>query len=157
MRKVERANRMSNTNKSLLAEFPVSITLPVEWGQMDAFGHVNNTVYFRYFESARIAYFEKAGILAYMQEHGIGPILRDTQCRFRIPLAYPDTVDIGARVLGISGDRFEMGYRVVSHKATAVAADGSGTAVWLNYKNSAKTPVPPELTAEINRLEGKQV
>ncbi|MCB0148997.1 MAG: acyl-CoA thioesterase, partial [Caldilineaceae bacterium] len=50
----------------LLAGYPVVIEIPVAWGEMDAFQHVNNIVYFRYFESGRIAYFERAGMMNLM-------------------------------------------------------------------------------------------
>lgn len=151
------ASMSNHESEQLLEDFPVRISLPVEWGQMDAFGHVNNTVYFRYFESARIAYFEKAEILTYMETHAIGPILRDTQCRFRIPLSYPDTVTVGACISKIDGDRFEMDYKVVSSKAATVAAEGTATVVWLNYNDSSKTALPPEIRAAISRLEGRPV
>lgn len=131
----------------------MTICLPVEWGQMDAFGHVNNTVYFRYFESARIAYFEQTGMLAFMQTHGIGPILGHTQCRFKIPLTHPDTVDVGARVTELGDDRFEMAYRVGSRQADAVAAEGTGTIVCVDYKTGKKTALPAELRSAIEALE----
>jgi len=67
------------------------IQITVAWGEMDAFQHVNNVVYFKYFESARINYFEETGINAHMQTTGVGPILGNTQCRFKAPLTYPDT------------------------------------------------------------------
>ena len=56
-----------------LAGYPVIIEIPVAWGEMDAFQHVNNIVYFRYFESARITYFERTGLIAYMEQTGSGP------------------------------------------------------------------------------------
>ena len=59
----------------LLGSFPVVVAIPVAWGDMDAFQHVNNTVYFRYFESARIAYFERLEFMELMQATGVGPIL----------------------------------------------------------------------------------
>ncbi len=65
-----------NALESLEAEFPVVLAIPVAWGDMDAMGHVNNTVYLRYFESARIAYFERVGFLEEMASSGVGPILR---------------------------------------------------------------------------------
>ena len=61
------------------ADFPVEVELPITWGQMDAFKHVNNTEYFRFFETGRIAYFEKMNIEIIMQEQGIGPILATTE------------------------------------------------------------------------------
>src|SRR4051812_27249954 len=56
----------------------VTVEIPVAWGDMDAFGHVNNTVYFRWFESARIAYFEKIGLNERMKRDKKGPILART-------------------------------------------------------------------------------
>ena len=58
-----------------LADFPVSIELPVQWGDQDAFGHVNNTVYFRWYESARIAYLERLEMADQNSALGLGPIL----------------------------------------------------------------------------------
>ena len=69
-----------------LAAYPVRIAVPVAWGEMDAMGHVNNVVYLRYFESVRMVYLERIGLMAHMQEHGVGPILAETRCRFRLPL-----------------------------------------------------------------------
>ena len=112
--------------ETLLAEYPVIVESPVIWGDMDAYEHVNNTVYFRYFESARIAFFDQLKFKEVKDETGIGPILASTQCRFRIPLTYPDTVSIGARVTDVEGDRFTMHYRVVSHQHKKIAAEGEG-------------------------------
>ena len=79
-------------------DWPVTVRVPVAWGEMDAFGHVNNVVYFRYFETARIACFERIGYTESMREHQIGPILAHTECRFRLPLEYPDTITAATRV-----------------------------------------------------------
>ena len=101
--------------KELLETYPVVIGIPVAWGEMDSLQHVNNIVYFRYFESARMAYFRELGIWDYMHETGIGPILASTQCKFKIPLTYPDTVSVGARITEIEVYRFLMNYVLVSH------------------------------------------
>ena len=133
---------------------PVAVSIPVAWGELDAFRHVNNTVYFRYFESARIAYFEKIGMLAFMEEHGIGPILAHTECRFRFPLTYPDTVTAEARVTEMSGDRFLMRYQVTSRKTGGVAAEGTGRVVCVDYETGRKTAIPEPLRSAICRIEG---
>ena len=112
--------------QSLLKQCPVVIETPIAWGQMDAFQHLNNTTYFRFFESGRIAYFERLNFLRYMEETGVGPILASTSCRFKIPLTYPDTVSIGTRVSEVQDDRFTMEYLVLSHKHQKIAAEGSG-------------------------------
>jgi len=139
----------------LLEQYPVIIETPVAWGQMDAFRHLNNTTYFRFFESGRIAYFERLDFMQYMEETGVGPILASTNCRFRIPLTYPDTVSIGTRVSTIEGDRFTMEYVVVSHKHQKVAADGSGLIVCFNYNENKKVAVPAEIRKRIEQLEAR--
>jgi len=56
-------------------EYPVVLSQDVVWGDMDAFGYVNNTEYFRHFEDARIAYFDRIGVHEHKEQSGIGPIL----------------------------------------------------------------------------------
>src|SRR5262249_35800140 len=145
-------------NESLLADFPVVVVQAVVWGDMDSYRHVNNTVYFRYFENARLEYFRRMRWFEYEEETGIGPILSATQARFRKPLAYPDTILIGARISSIDVDRVIFDYVVVSHNFDAVAAEGQGTIVSYDYRNGKKAPLPDELRRRIEELEtGKPV
>ncbi|PCJ36395.1 MAG: thioesterase [Moraxellaceae bacterium] len=141
--------------EDLLVEYPVVVECPVIWGDMDAFQHLNNTVYFKYFESARMAFFDKIGFENEKGEIGIGPILASTQCRFRIPLKYPDTVSIGARIVDMEGDRFTMLYRVVSHKHRKVAAEGDGLIIAYDYNASEKSQLPNVICQRINELQEK--
>ncbi len=142
--------------RELLSEYALVIEAPIWWGDMDAFEHVNNTVYFRFFEHARIAYFERVGTLETMQATGIGPILASTDCRFRIPLTYPDRVLIGARSEDIREDRFTMRYAVASQQHGKLAAEGSGLIVTFNYKAGTKAPLPAELAERIRAFEQGQ-
>jgi acyl-CoA thioester hydrolase len=137
----------------LLKIYPVVIELPVAWGEMDALRHVNNIVYFRYFESARMAYFTRLDIWNYMDETGIGPILASTACKFRLPLVYPDTVSVGTRISGVESDRFVMNYVVVSHGHAKVAAEGEGLIVSYDYRALRKAPLPDEIKRRIEVLE----
>jgi acyl-CoA thioester hydrolase len=120
---------------------------------MDALGHVNNVVYFRYFESARVAYLTKINFMDLAANDGVGPILASTQCDFRKALAYPDTVMIGARVIEIGSDRFTMEYRLVSQHLQKVAAEGKGTLVAYNYREKRKTELPESIRKNIQALE----
>jgi acyl-CoA thioester hydrolase len=138
---------------NLIEGYPVVIEIPVVWGEMDAFHHVNNVVYFRYFESARIAYFEKLDVLDLMNRTGIGPILATTSCRFRVPLKYPDKVLIGAKVANIEKDRFMMNYLVVSTRLQKVAAEGDGLIVAFNYRENKKAVISDELRQRILDVE----
>ena len=139
--------------EKLTEGYPVVIEIPVAQGEMDAFQHLNNTVYFRYFESARIAYFERLDLLELMTRKGIGPILASTSCKFRIPLTYPDKVLSGAKVTKIEKDRFTMNYIVVSTKHEKIAAEGEGLIVVYNYSESKKTMIPQKLRDYILNIE----
>ena len=128
--------------EDLLTEYPVIVECLVIWGDMDAYQHVNNTVYFRYFETVRIAFFDRIGFEEVKNETGIGPILASTQCRFRLPLTYPDTVSIGARVIDVLEDRLTMLYRVVSHMHKKIAAEGDGLLMAYDYKGMCRASFP---------------
>ncbi len=136
----------------LLDGFPVIVRLPVQWGEMDAYGHVNNAVLFRYFETARIAFLERCGFLEAYERDKIGAILHSTDCRFRRALRYPDTVLVGGRALDVSEDRFTMGYRVVSLEHDEVVAEGAGVVVSYDYVRKTKTALPEEVRRRIAGL-----
>jgi acyl-CoA thioester hydrolase len=137
----------------LLADYPVIIELPVQWGEMDAYGHVNNTVLFRYFESARMAYFERCGFTASYQRDQIGAILHSTGCRFRRPLFCPDTALVGARVPEVGEDRLTMEYRAVSKTHDETVADGTAIVVCYDYTAGRKAPLPPAVRKAIAEIE----
>jgi acyl-CoA thioester hydrolase len=139
--------------KELISVYPVVIEIPIAWGDMDAFQHVNNIIYFKYFESARISYFEKIDFLEVMNETGIGPILASTQCKYKIPLTYPDHITVGAKVDTMEKERFIMKYAVISHKHEKIAALGEGVLVTFNYQNNKKTLIPDEIRKRIIDLE----
>ncbi len=139
--------------QELLKDYSLILEIPVAWGDMDSFQHVNNTVYFRWFESARIAYFDKLGFDEHTKRDGIGPILAHTQCRFRLPLTYPDTVSVGVGISELGEDRFLMKYIVISHRHQKLAAEGDSRIVCYDYKGAHKAPLPAELKRRIIELE----
>ena len=124
-------------------EHPVQVELPVQWGEMDSFQHVNNIVYFRYFESARIEYFKQASVIASEgQVASVGPILAKTNCTFIFPLQYPDRVLCTASTVELLSDRFVMEYHIYSIRYQRLAAKGSGLIVSYDYAKNAKTELP---------------
>jgi acyl-CoA thioester hydrolase len=121
---------------------------------MDAFQHVNNVVYFRYFESARVHYFGRTALLAEMKKSGIGPIVHSQSCRYRFPLTYPDRIRVGIRIPGLGADRFPMQYRLVSTQNQVVAAEGETLVVMFDYGRNQKTQLPASVRAAIAQVEG---
>ena len=81
---------------TMVEQAKVSVTVTVAWGEMDSFNHVNNIVYLRWFESARIRLFERLGLMEEMRLNAIGPILARSTCDYLLPVSYPDTVIVDA-------------------------------------------------------------
>ncbi len=131
---------------------PVTRDIPVAWGDMDAFGHVNNIMYFRYFETARIALFEQVGFVDPNGAAGVGPILAATECRFHVPVTYPDTVTAASWIEEIAEDRFLMGYAVFSHAHDRIAAKGTGRVVAFDYPEGRKAILDDELRDKLADL-----
>jgi len=140
-----------------LNDFPVVIQLPVVWGEMDAYGHVNNIVFFRYFETARMAYFESIRFGEPSKPSDVGPILASTSCRFRRPLRYPDTIHVGARVTEIGEDRFTMEYGIYSEAHDDIAAQGEGVIVSYDYAAQRKASLPDAVRQRIEEMEPSAV
>ena len=142
--------------QELLRSFPVVAEIPVTWGDMDSFQHVNNVIYFRYFESARIQYFEAVGLMDIVEQLGVGPILGSTSCRYRTPLTYPDTVYVGAKITEMHEKRFTMEYLIVSEQHPETVAEGSGVVICYNYQKNQSTQIPEVLHHAIEKLEGRE-
>ncbi|MBL4659984.1 MAG: acyl-CoA thioesterase [Alcanivoracaceae bacterium] len=134
-------------------KYHVQIELTVQWGDMDAFNHVNNVMYFRYFESARIAYFEKLGVMGKGSKDNVAPILAETNCRYKLPLNYPDTITVGTRVIEKHSHGFLMEYAIYSHHYKKTTSIGTGRIVMLNYSSHEKVAVDEQLLNKINSIE----
>ena len=133
---------MISEPSALLPGYPVVIKLPVQWGDQDAFGHVNNTVYFRWFESARLAYLEQAGLSHVMEDDSLGPILASIKCDYRRQLTFPDTVEIGASITRIGRSSMVMRHVVISRQHQAIVAEGESTIVAFDYREISRSRFP---------------
>lgn len=136
------------------ADYPVVVDVPVAWGEQDAFGHVNNIVYLRWFENARIRYFAEIGWMADGRQGATVPILARTQAVFRSPVVYPDTVRVGARTTSLGLDRFTMAYRVWSDAQDREVALGDARVVCVRVDGGGKAPLPDAVAARIVALAG---
>ena len=140
--------------RELIKEFPSIIELPVQWGEMDAAKHVNNSVYIRWGESARIAYFDRMNLDNSFTEQ-IGPILGWQDCKYIFPVTYPDTISIGVKTVEIKYDRFFVECHMFSHKHQRLVAINKNSIIAYDYHNFKKVELPEEWIVKINVLEGK--
>ncbi|MCA9697731.1 MAG: acyl-CoA thioesterase [Myxococcales bacterium] len=137
---------------------PVSRRQPVAWGELDALGHVNHTVYLRWFENARFGWFERVGIAALMHESGgtTGPILVRASCDYRAPVGFPDAIWVNVACVELGGSSMRLRSRVWSEARAAVVAEGEVVIVLVDYAGGGKpTPVPESIRAAIRALDGE--
>jgi acyl-CoA thioester hydrolase len=139
-----------------LAIHPVTISLPVQWGDQDAFNHVNNVVYYRWMESARIEYFKQVGLGVGISPQGIGPILASLKCDFRRQLAYPDTVLISSSIASIGRTSLKMTHLIYSTAQQTIAAEGDSVIVMFDYRAQKPLVVTDEIRAAIDTLERRK-
>lgn len=136
-----------------LAQHPIVTEIPVAWGEMDALQHVNNVVYFRYFETARIDFFNRLFPLDALYKSGIGPVISENQARYKRPVTFPDTLLVSVSISDIHSDRFTMHYQAFSKQQQAVTTLGTSVAVMFNFKTGKKAELPEALLTILKQHE----
>ena len=123
----------------------IHTNISVQWGEMDAFNHVNNVMYIRWCETARIALFREIwgekgiNMKEILEGNGVGPILANFNINYRLPLTYPDEVIIHTQVSQIGNTSFKLKQALFSKKlGNTLVADATSVVVMVNYKTGAK-------------------
>ena len=133
--------------------FPVTLTIPVQWSEMDALGHVNNARFFTYFESARISLFTRIGVATSLSSPSTtGPILATTTCDFLRPIVFPATILASARVSRVGETSITMDYEITDASHGHLYARGSSVAVLVDYATMTKVRVSDAIRAAIASL-----
>ena len=108
---------------------------------MDAMGHVNNTLYFRYAEQARIEWMGSLGLLGASREQG-SPVIVNAACSFLVPFTYPGTVEL-RMYLGSPGRSSVMSYFDMRLKdGLSIYAEGTAKIVWTDFATGKAIPLP---------------
>ncbi|NDV11763.1 acyl-CoA thioesterase [Crenobacter caeni] len=120
--------------------------LPVRWGDLDAIGHLNNTVYFRLLEEVRVQWLEDIGLP--IEPGAVGPVIVHTACHFKREINYPATVTVSIELehLGRSSLRLRHHFYVGDDRETVYAL-GEVTLVWVDYAAGKSVPLPEEIRA----------
>jgi acyl-CoA thioester hydrolase len=139
-----------------LESYPIQLVQDVLWGDLDAYGHVNNTVYFRYFEDSRMAFFEQAGVGEIKQSSNLGPILAHAECNFRLPLQYPDRIRIAGRARLLAPKKIQMDCLVYSEAMNGIAAELQGLLLYYDYNVGRTCEVPEAIAKVIGQLESNR-
>jgi len=117
------------------------VRMPIRWGDMDAMGHVNNTVYFRYFEQARIAWFEAMGCPP--DPSGVGPVIINAHCTFLKQLRYPGDIEVDTLVGDFGRSSFHTIHQIRRvDEPSVVVAEGGAKVVWVDQRIEKAVPLP---------------
>ncbi len=137
-----------------LSAYPHRQSIPTRWMDNDAYGHVNNVVYYSYFDTVVNGYLISSGSLDIERSPIIGLVV-ETQCRFFKPLVFPDTVYAGLRVarLGNSSVRYEIG--LFRNDEDAAAAQGHFVHVYVDRKKRRPAGLPEEMRRALEKLRTK--
>lgn len=133
------------------ADFKHFIELPVRWGDMDAFGHVNNVQYMRYLESGRVAYIGE--VLGIVMEPKENIVLADIHCVFLQQLRYPATVEVATRVARLGNSSLQIIFAIYRRGEEQPVLTGDGILVWFDFVNNRSIPLPESARSTICRFE----
>ena len=123
-----------------------SCEIPVRWGDMDAYGHVNNALYMRYLEEARVQLLDEMGVV--LDPNGLAPVVISIGCSFYKPVVYPDTLRIDCYISEPGRSSFMTDYLVYSQKdSEQPVSEGHGKIVWIDHKTEKSVPLPDHIRA----------
>ncbi len=125
--------------------------IETRWKDNDVFGHVNNVVYYSYFDTAVNAFLIEHGVLD-LQRSTIVGLVAETQCRYYSSIAFPDTVYVGLRLahLGTSSIRYEVG--IFRNDDLTASAQGYFVHVYVDRESNRPVPMPAALVKAVEQL-----
>jgi acyl-CoA thioester hydrolase len=129
-----------------------SCDIPVRWGDMDAYGHVNNTVYFRFLEEARVQMLADWGA-GDIQNSTIAPVIITAGCTFLRPVNYPNTVKVNC-FIGQLGRSSVMTYYKVTTLAEpdVVTTEGYAKTVWMDHPTGKSAAIPEAIRTRLEQF-----
>ncbi len=132
--------------------WPIKTEIPVLWGDVDSFGHVNNIIYLKWCETSRVELFRKMYDVKTLDTEniqlgsGIGPILANFNCNYRIPVKYPDNIYIKTRISHIGNTSYGIEHKMYSkNNEDKIVFDGSSVIVMVNYKEESTFQLDSEM------------
>lgn len=120
--------------------------IPVRWGDMDSYGHVNNIIYMQYLEEARVAWFELAGVA--MSNVPFGPVILQTQHTYLKPVVHPATVVVELRAGAMGRSSLVIEHRLSTlEDPLTLYGEGYCKLVWIDHGSGQSVPLPEPVRA----------
>ncbi|OAV44461.1 thioesterase family protein [Lewinella sp. 4G2] len=135
-------------------DFKITTEFPTHWGDMDSARHINNIIYLRWAETARVIYFKAMGMNIEFAGAGAGAILAWQDCKYIFPMVHPDVAVVGVRCTEVLEDRFTLQTAVFTKEHGRIAAITHQSIVPYDYAKLKKVPMPQEWKDSIAALDG---
>ena len=134
-----------------LSTYPHKLVIPTRWNDNDVYGHVNNAIYYLYFDTVVNRYLVDNGLLVVGKSETVGLVV-DTGCAYFAPISFPDHVTAGLRVakLGSSSVRYEVG--LFRNDETKAAAQGHFVHVYVDEKTRRPMPLADAMKNQLSKL-----
>ena len=132
--------------------YKTKLTLRIDWADLDLFGHVNNVMFFKYIQTARVNYCEQIGLTSLNDSSKLSFMVVSSQCQFKKPLLYPGEITLHTKVDWIKNTSLQLAYQLIDSKNNLVAEAADVLVVYDHFKKT-KVLISPELKSEIEKRE----
>ena len=143
---------MADALSQQLDRFPVTLELPVQWGDQDASGHVNPAVPILWFESSRAVCLQQCGLSGLMQRASISPIVASVSCEYHDRLTYPDEVVVAACAERIGRSSVTIVHQVFSRSLRRIAVEGESVVVMYDFHANRPVRMPADVQTALEQL-----
>jgi acyl-CoA thioester hydrolase len=153
--KPTKANGEQGMSDDQRSDYKYFSSMTTRWMDNDIYGHVNNAVYYSYFDSVTNKYLIEKGGLDIHNSDVIGFVVA-SDCQYRSPVAYPELLDAGLRVNKLGNSSVEYGIAIFKEGARQASAMGTFTHVFVNRSTDKSVPIPRDLRVALDALLVKE-
>lgn len=127
-----------------------SVEMDMRWGDQDSYGHLNNTLYFRFFEEARVQWLQRLGFA--VDGQGTGPVVVQTGATYLKPVNYPCRLRVTLRAASPGRSSLPLYHEIFDSATGALYGEGFVKLVWVDHQQNKSVPLPDALRATIDGL-----
>ncbi|MCC6797440.1 MAG: acyl-CoA thioesterase [Candidatus Hydrogenedentes bacterium] len=135
---------MASACSTLRKDFGLLVPITVRWGDMDAYGHVNNATFSTYFETARMKFFEWVRVFDYKEGERHAPAIVSATINYRQQVHYPAELEAGIRCIKVGTKSFTLEHFLFRAGADEIVADGTTVIAWVDYAAGKAVPLPEQ-------------
>lgn len=145
----QQTNQMNTPDFLNTVKFPFPLIQQVAWGEMDAFNHINNVIYFRYFETGRVEFFNKTNLWQTYIDEQIRIVVGKLECNYVREITHPSEIEISVGIKKIGNSSLTVHHIVKCNGE--IAAHGEGIIVATNPQTGKSTPWTDKLRTEFEK------